>query len=299
MDEMCCSARPKNAVDGAEAFGNGVNGTKNGHVNGVNGSGASSVYVPPRKSNTWTKMRAFYDLYFLSKEEVDTFINSFELFDKEGGISDKADYDAGRPHEQFILDDADGQKIVDYYGVLNRLCALGDVEKMYIPPVLFPEKTVFENQIIFEERLADSLHLDEHCKALELGCGAGRITDHVQSYTGASIQGLNIDPTQIELALAHAKASGKLGTKLNFQVGNFNHPLPFPDASFDAVYAVQPLTYTKDLRALFKEIYRVLKPGGRCSYLEGAPSETTAHCAVAITRTPHAVRAARVSRCQA
>ena len=68
----------------------------------------------------------------------------------------------------------DGQAIVEYYGVLNRLCALGSVEKMYIPPVLDIDKSVYENQMHFERQLADGLSIGPGRVALELGCGCAR-----------------------------------------------------------------------------------------------------------------------------
>ncbi len=48
----------------------------------------------------------------------------------------------------------------------------------------------------------------------------------------------------------------------NFTVGDFNGPLQFDDATFDAVYAIQPLTYVTDHEFTFREVHRVLKPGG-------------------------------------
>lgn len=40
-------------------------------------------------------------------------------------------------------------------------------------------------------------------------------------------------------------------------------PLPLADASFDGFYEIQALSLCKDPSALFKEIYRVLKPGSK------------------------------------
>lgn len=39
--------------------------------------------------------------------------------------------------------------------------------------------------------------------------------------------------------------------------------LPFPDASFDGVVAAHSVELTPDIRAVLRELYRVLKPGGR------------------------------------
>lgn len=39
--------------------------------------------------------------------------------------------------------------------------------------------------------------------------------------------------------------------------------MPFEDGSFDCGYAIYSLKYFSDLEPIFKEIARVLKPGGR------------------------------------
>merc|ERR1719272_2249459 len=80
---------------------------------------------------------------------------------------------------------------------------------------------------------------------------------------------MNISPEQIQKAKDNAESKGKLGTLLEFNVGSMNDdPFPYPDKSFDAVYAVQTLGYAHNLTTMMREIRRVLKPGGIFSSLD-------------------------------
>merc|ERR1712060_722872 len=172
----------------------------------------------------------------------DTFLKSYELFDQERvkGVDEEA------------------QHIVNYYKVVNHLCAVGEVEKMYIPPVMDLKQGIFANQMLWEEKgMADKLDVGPGKKVLDVGCGRGRIAHHVASYTGAQVTGLNIDKTQLSLGKEYARATGLFGTQLDFVEGNYNEPLPFSNSSFDALYHVQALTYARDLPALLREMYRV------------------------------------------
>lgn len=160
-----------------------------------------------------------------------------------------------------------GDCLKSYYGVLNHLCALGDVEKMYIPPFMSKKATVLENQLLYEESIAEHIGLKPGDKVLDLGCGRGRVAAHMTQYSGAHVTGLNIDPNQIAQARSYNE---KLGFKDNrFIVQDFNSlPLPFEDETFDAFYQIQAFSLCKDLPALFREIFRVLKPGARFSMLD-------------------------------
>jgi len=198
-----------------------------------------------------TSAKSLYSIFSLPQEDIDEFLKSYDLFDKER-----------------IDAPEDAQNIVSYYKVINHLCALGEVEKMYIPPVLDLKRGIFGNQMLWEEKgMADKLDIGPGKKVLDVGCGRGRIAHHVAGYTGADVVGLNIDKTQIAMARDYAEATGA-SDKLRFVQGNYNDPLPFADETFDALYHVQALTYAKDLPALLKDMHRVLKPGAKISFLD-------------------------------
>jgi sterol 24-C-methyltransferase len=194
-------------------------------------------------------------LWSIPEEDYNDFLDSFKVFSKDT----LSFYD--NPTDDFM-------QVRSYYKVLNRLCTLGNVEKMYIPPIIDPRVGVFENQMLFEAGFADQLDLGPGKKSLEIGCGRGRITHHVASHTGADCTGMNIDPMQIQIANQYANETGMAG-QLRFLEGNMNDPLPFEDNTFDAFYQVQAMTYAQDLKSVFSEIYRVIKPGAKISVLDG------------------------------
>lgn len=198
-----------------------------------------------------TRARAFKALYTLEQREVDAFLASYSLF--EGDWS----HQNGK-HE--------GQ-IVDYYHVLNYLCALGNVEKMYIPPYMDPKAGVLGNQILFEQKMMRDMGLGAGHRVLDVGCGRGRIAAHMATATGADVTGINIDASQVANATENAQKKG-LSDRLRFVRGSMNDPLPFADAHFDAVYNVQAFTYAKDKPRVFAEVARVMKPGARFSFLD-------------------------------
>lgn len=159
-----------------------------------------------------------------------------------------------------------GDCLKAYYGVLNHLCALGDVEKMYIPPWMDRKATVLENQLLYEQSVAQDIGLSAGTKVLDLGCGRGRVAAHMSQYSGAQVTGLNIDPIQIGQAKIFNEKHNLHNT---FILQDFNKlPLPFADESFDAFYQIQALSLCKNPITLFREIFRVTKPGARISLLD-------------------------------
>jgi len=192
-------------------------------------------------------------VYHMPEEKVTSFLKSYGLFEQEKMSSNNAE-------ENLIR---------DYYGVLNYLCAIGEVEKMYIPPKIDNSVGVFQNQLLFEKKMMKDLNIKNTSRVLDVGCGRGRVAAHVSTASeGASVHGINIDHVQIERAIEYANSIPSLAEKLKFTIGNFNNPLPYDNEYFDALYQIQVLTYAKNMDEMAKEMFRVLKPGARLSFLD-------------------------------
>lgn len=210
-----------------------------------------------------TILKSFKILYTLSQEKIDAFLNSYDIYDHDWANEDELIAKMGPDYYNEIQ-----RKLVDYYSVLNHLCALGQVEKMYIPPAIDLSVSIIANQTLFEERMSRDLAVHKGDKVLDIGCGRGRIASHVSSITGAHVTGMNIDPGQLESARRFALGNG-LSNQCEFKRADMNDvPLPFADGSFDGIYQVQAFSLSKDLEKLFKDLYRMLKPGGKLACLD-------------------------------
>jgi len=212
------------------------------------------AYMCGTRENLWyrvtTSAAAIRAIGTMPHDKLERFLLSYKMFEKDQFV--------GAPGEVDLL--------TDYYSVLNHLCAIGNFEKMYLPPYLDENKDVYENQRLYEKQMADYLEIKEGSKVADIGCGRGRIAHHVASYTGAHVTGFNVDEEQIRLAREYAEQTGLLGKQLDFKVANYNDRLPFADNSLDAAYYVQVLSYSTNLTAFFGEVYRVVKPGARVAF---------------------------------
>ena len=207
-----------------------------------------------RKLDFWlyrvsTILKSMKTLCTLSPEKVEAFLDSYSIYDLDWANQKEMIEKLGPDYEQKIK-----QKIVDWYSVLNHLCAIGQVEKMYIPPAIDLSKSIIANQNLFEKRMGEDLGLKKGMKALDIGCGRGRVASHVAKLTGAHLTGINLDPSQIDSAKRYI-AANDLEDQCKFSIGDINElPLPFPDASFDAIYQIEVFSLSKDLLKLFKEV---------------------------------------------
>lgn len=208
-----------------------------------------------------TFIKSFKRLHNLTPKEIDDFMASYQIYNLDWANEDEMIAAFGPNYAQRV-----GDCLQAYYSVLNHLCSLGDVEKMYIPPLMDKKVSVLDNQLLIEEAIAEDIGLTPGMRVLDLGCGRGRVAAHMTSYTGAQVVGLNIDANQLAQAREFTE---KCGFSNEFVEHDQNVlPLPFRDQEFDAFYEIQALSLCKDPAALFKEIYRVLKPGAKFLLLD-------------------------------
>jgi 2-polyprenyl-3-methyl-5-hydroxy-6-metoxy-1,4-benzoquinol methylase len=94
---------------------------------------------------------------------------------------------------------------------------------------------------------------------LDIGCDWGFACMTI-ARAGARAYGVDIDQAAIEFGRSLAAANG---ISVDLQYANARE-LPFPDASFDAIVAIETMEHVPvdDRARVFGEMSRVLKPGG-------------------------------------
>jgi cyclopropane fatty-acyl-phospholipid synthase-like methyltransferase len=97
---------------------------------------------------------------------------------------------------------------------------------------------------------------------LETGCGwGGPCTLLASERPELHIHALDISPEHCAATRARVSAAG-LGSRVRVHQADAQH-LPFPGASFDAAYAIESAFHYPDKDRYAREIFRVLRPGGR------------------------------------
>jgi phosphoethanolamine N-methyltransferase len=116
------------------------------------------------------------------------------------------------------------------------------------------------------------------CALLDVGCGLGAIDEIlVRDYHAASVVGIDIDPSLLTAMQVRIERAGLTGRVRGQQVTG--GPLPFADGEFDVVFSKDSLVQIPDKPAIFSEVLRVLRPGGRfiaSDWLRGGGAEYSA-----------------------
>ena len=139
-------------------------------------------------------------------------------------------------------------------GVDDRLCAVRDGYDRWA--------AVYDHDAnplpaLEDPRVRDSLGKVCGLDVLDLGCGTGRHTAWLAE-SGARVTALDFSEKMLERARCKASA-----VAVRFVLHDLHDPLPFHDATFDAVVSGLVLEHLRDLDEFFMESHRVLKPHGR------------------------------------
>jgi sterol 24-C-methyltransferase len=149
--------------------------------------------------------------------------------------------------------------VVGYYDLATDFYLWGWGRSFHFAPRRRGE-SLRESLERFELRLTAPLDLRPDCEALDLGCGVGGPLLHLAHRTGAAITGVNNNAYQLAKAREFAARAG-LADRCRFIEADFMR-LPTADGACDAVYSIEAIPHAPDKAALFREVFRVLRPGG-------------------------------------
>lgn len=118
-----------------------------------------------------------------------------------------------------------------------------------------------------QKRVLKSVEFKRNWKLLDVGCGTGEDLMMLKSkYPEMRLYGIDADPRIIEIA---KKKNSEKKFGINFQLA-FAEELPFKKNLFDAVWCNLVLHHlpTNSKKQAIKEMYRVLKKGGKYFLIE-------------------------------
>lgn len=180
-------------------------------------------------------------------------LNEFEerqLVDWKPGDSDFLKHD----DEQRSYDDAFGPE----FGVLGSYNSC-----------TFP-RTPFSNPYEGDFVLLD---LENGMRVLDLGCGSGAAAEYFARRKKVNLLCVTNAETQAAICRKRLEA---VSDSSRVEVADFDK-LELPENSFDAIYSIESVGYTKDLDRWLANCYQALKPGGRLLIRTPASLENCRH----------------------
>jgi len=104
------------------------------------------------------------------------------------------------------------------------------------------------------------LQVAPDAEVLDAGSGLGGPSRYLAQTYGCRVNGVDLVPSYVAIARLLADRAG-LSRVLQYEVGDLL-ALPFPEARFDAAYTQHVVMNIADRDRTYREIRRVLKPGG-------------------------------------
>ncbi|MFO0744816.1 MAG: class I SAM-dependent methyltransferase [Myxococcota bacterium] len=104
-------------------------------------------------------------------------------------------------------------------------------------------------------------------RILDVACGPGTLAI-MAARRGAEVDAVDFSPQMVERCAQRIQAGGVLGARVHQGDGQ---SLIFADATFDAAFSMFGLMFFPDRAAGYRELFRVLAPGGRAAVSSWQP----------------------------
>lgn len=118
----------------------------------------------------------------------------------------------------------------------------------------------------FSEAMAEELKLQPDDELLDVGCGSGGL---LLERAGEVHHVAGIDLSELQVSMARERLSERIAAGTAEIALGDAVALPWEDGSFSVVTSVNALKFVPDPGQALREIYRVLRPGGRVAVTMG------------------------------
>jgi len=155
--------------------------------------------------------------------------------------------------------------------ILAALAETGEPTDRLAPEKLFPFDQLHGREIVATREHVERLKLKDGMHVLDVGSGIGGPARYIAAHHQAKVTGLDLTPEFVTAARELTRRCG-MEDRVSFEQGNAL-TMPFPDNTFDAALCLYVGMNIEDKAGVAREIFRVLKPGGRLVWSEVAQGE--------------------------
>ncbi|MBI3495685.1 MAG: class I SAM-dependent methyltransferase [Proteobacteria bacterium] len=179
----------------------------------------------------------------------------------------------------------------DHYhqtGLIERLktalTALGPHDRRLTPQQLGALDQFHTRGLAATIELAKTVGISADMAVLDLGSGLGGPARYLAQTYGCEVTGVDLSESFVEAARYLTERTGQSG-QVSFRAASALE-LPFVDGRFDVVFLQHVSMNISDRARLYREIRRVLKPGGRFATFDVVSQGGEPHYPVPWARTP-------------
>lgn len=145
--------------------------------------------------------------------------------------------------------------------IKSALLAIAPEDQTLTAAQLAPLDQFHIRGVLATAELAGEVGLTPSTRVLDLGSGIGGPARYLAANFTCHVTGVDLSPDFVDTAKYLTERCG-ISDRVSFQVGDALK-VPFPDASFDAIFLQHVAMNIEDRAALYSEVRRILAPGGR------------------------------------